>query len=620
MTTSSARPAALDEAAAGITSAVNRLDATARWVSETARAYRLSCPDVPLSLTSSFTVVRTLPHDRALANRLREVAEAFRSADRSTGLALEDRTRGLVAVRDLTLSNAIVASHPGLAQELSGPTRALVRRGEALADEMIETMQGRGSAAAIALLDEADDIDLGRPIFAAAVVNRLGADRLRAMAEELAPAAVTWQNRFGPFADLSTLWNTATRTFDLHPRAPGLDLGLLDRLLSTAGGRNVLRALTGSSDAAPGASYLRRVTDDLLGRSAVDDASISAVYLLLRGAGREGHPDAAMIHAWARTPGGAAAYFLQGHISGEHDGSIAGRTVALLALGEGAQPAVALLLGRALADDRFSASTNERDRTEVLSAAYSWAVERDGNDVTAAMAQFLADSLVTDMDFYLGRIDTGRRGDLTKFFKAVTEYERPWMTALVAFQNHGIRQVRATLHGTAEERLTALVPITSLEDHFEEAAEATDRPVDHAAGFFALLKVVADTSRQLAKLHPVASIAAAAVIDKGLEEWHSATIPDPDDHEVRTRLAREGLRRRIWAVIASDDVLGAQLDWSVGGRTPDRHQVVGSRITSLDALLDLTGTDEDLDELAGWSSHQPEHLRTIVESYLAGAS
>ncbi|MEO6627588.1 MAG: hypothetical protein ABIP03_03365, partial [Aquihabitans sp.] len=99
--------------------------------------------------------------------------------------------------------------------------------------------------------------------------------------------------------------------------------------------------------------------------------------------------------------------------------------------------------------------------------------------------------------------------------------------------------------------------------------------------------------------------------------WHDADLPEAGDHQSRTRLARASARRDIWLVIATDPEFMSRVNWSIGGSGPGRAGTVGSRITDVDHLIGLERTDRDIDELAGWSEHQPADLRAIVETYLA---
>lgn len=618
MSTNSARPTALDHAAAGLRSSGNRLHEAARAAWAAADAYAVHCSAVPLALPSTSRAGTTVADARDLSSDLFRVAAAFRAADGSGRFATW--AAGVTGISDVALSQTILLHHPSLAGRLTEPTRSLSRRGAALGARIADAAPRHGAERALALLRDTPADLLSDPVFAAAVVNGMGHRGLESITEELAARAVDWKLRFGPLSPLADLWTTATRSLDLPPRLGRLDLDLVDSLLATAGGRNVARALSGHSTVSPGIRFARLAVRSLLDRGALGDASLSNTYRFLRGSGAEGHPDAAIIDAVSRVPTVAVELFLDSPALRAGEGDVSARTTRLLDMGPGSHEAVAALLTQVLGHERFDLTTQSRDRIAVLRATYAW-LDRTGPDaVTEPLAQFVAGTIATDIDFYLGRVDTARRGGLARVLQGVTEFERPWMTAILAFESHGVRLVERSLHGSADAHAAALGPISRLEDAFEVAAAASDRPLDRASGMFTALSTVADVSLGSLRLHPAAALVAKPVVQHALTSWHDWATDPPDDHEAQTRLAREGLRRRIWAVVASDPQFGQQIDWTVGGTGPDRNDTLGSRVTSVEALVSLTPSDADLDELAGWAAAQPDHLQALVEAYISGAA
>lgn len=616
MSTSSARPDALDHAARGFRTSGARLHEAARAVWDAADAYAHHCTAVGLDLASPSRAGATVADGRDMASDLGHIAEAFRTADRTAGAPLPAGVVPVARTTDLGLSSVILVGHPSLGRELTGPSMDLQRRGAELGAEIVRQSQSRGAAGALALLADVPDDVLTDPVFAASVFNTVGAGRTESIVEELAFRAFDWRAGFGPLTDLARLWATATRSLDLPARAPGLDADVLADLLASAGGRNALRALTGAAGRAAGETYLRRVIDPLLVEGALRDRNLSETYKLLLGRTREGDPDAPMLEALAHVPDLAVEVLLGRPSDAVGAAEIERRTTELLDMGPQDQATAAPFIASALTHPRLSESSNSRDRSAVLRATYGWFESNGPGRVTEPLAQLLADTLATDIDFYLARADTVRRGDMTRAFEGITRFELPWMTALLAFEHHGIGLVQESLHGTTDARVSALADLNRLEDAFEAAAERTDRPVDRASGWFDAIRFVANTGLGNLKLHPVAALIARPLVQGAVDRWHQSTIDDPGDHEDRTRRNREGLRRRIWTVVATDPELSARLDWSVAGDGPDRHSHDGSRIRGVEDLIALTPSEADLDELAAWAAGQPEDLQTIVAAYM----
>lgn len=619
MTVSSARPDALEHAATGFHTSNARLHDAARAVWSAAGDYADHCPAVPVHLASPSRAGSVVADARDLVGDLRHLAAAFRFAD--SGSVPGAYVGGdMTMLTDLALSSIILANHPSLGRELTGPSHALSSRAAHLAESIAREHLTNGAERAMDRLSAVPEVFRSDPMFAAGLINALGPDRLQALTEELTFRAIGWDDHFGPMMELARLWTTATRSLDLPPRAPRLDTEIIDALLASAGGRNVLRALTGGSDEPAGERFLLRTILSLL-PAARRDASISNAYKFLLGADRQGDPDAAMIAAIQRVPGVWVEAFLRGRHGLATADELEARTRAILDVaGTGSQAAVVALLAGVLGDDRLGSDAHDRDRTAVLRASYEWVNHNGPAMVTESLAQFLAGTLATDLDFYLARVDTARRGELAGVLQAITQFERPWMAAILAFEHHGVRLVQESLHRPAGDQLVALSGLGRLEDSFEEAAELSDRPVDPASWAFTAFGFVANTAMGALKLKPIVGIVAKPAVQAAIDALHESTIEDPGDREARTRLAREGLRRRIWAVIASDPEFGQQVDWSVGGTGSERHDQLGSTITNLDDLLALTSREADLDELAGWAAGQPAALQAMVDAYMAGAS
>jgi len=618
MNISSARPDALDHAARGFGVSNERLHEAARAVWRAADAYADHCTAAPVDLASPSRAGAVVSDARDLVGDLGHLATAFRTAD--SGSLPANGGPGVTLLTDLALSSTILSNHPSLGRELTGPSLDQYRRATALAESIAREHLTGGAERAMERLAAVPDAIRSDPIFAAGLINALGPERLEALAEELTFRAVGWPSDFGPLMELARLWTDATRSLDLPPRAPRLDLGLIDSLLASAGGRNLLRALTGGSDEPAGERFLLRTLHVLI-PAAVRDEDLSNTYRFLLGSSRQGNPDAPLLAVIGRNPGILVESFLRGRHGLVTVEELEARTRTLLdAADHASQALVAELLAGVLADPRIGSDPHDRDRTAILRTVYEWVDDNGPGSVAEPLAALLAGTLATDIDFYLARVDTARRGDLARVLQAVTQFERPWMTAILALEHHGARLVQETLHRPAAEKLVALAELSRLEDAFEDAAEASDAPVDRSGWGFTAFSFVVTTGLGLIKLKPVASIVARPLAQAALDELHESLVGDPGDVEAQTRLARESLRRRIWAVIASDPELGRQVDWSVGGTGSDRHDGLGSTINSVDDLMALTRTEADIDELAGWADGQPAHLQAMVDAYMAGAT
>ncbi|HRA35989.1 MAG TPA: hypothetical protein PK748_13710, partial [Acidimicrobiales bacterium] len=208
-----------------------------------------------------------------------------------------------------------------------------------------------------------------------------------------------------------------------------------------------------------------------------------------------------------------------------------------------------------------------------------------------------------------------------RVLSAITRHERPWVTALLALEAHSLARVRATLHRPPDVRLTALDDLHVLTDALETAATASDRPGPSSPLFFVLLRQVAGplAGSLTAGAPPVVGTVVRAGLNRAIDEWKASTAPEPGRRAADTRLHREALRRRVWVAVAQDPVLAGELVWTVGGGGPGADGVLGARIRGVDDLLALDGGGTDLDELAGWTAAQPEHLQALVRGYLDGA-
>jgi hypothetical protein len=608
---SSARPGALDAAGAGFQRDGRRLEVLGDAVVTAAGAYARHCTDAPLGLAVPARTTAVVADVAVLADALHRIAAAFRTADTGGTLAPLRPVPGLAHVTDRALSHTVTAHHGPLAGALGGPTRAVAARGRALGRTVAGLVATRGAAHAVDhLLAHAGAHDLTDPLFAAGVVNGIGADRLRSMTDELAQRAVSWHHRRGPLTALSALWNTALRSLELAASAPRLDTAVLDQLLASAGGRTVLRLLLAASDTSPGAPALRHLRGPLLDRPAALDASVAPAFLLLLGDDRQGSADAGFLHALGREPEVALAWLT----AAPGTSALEDRVHALLDADRHQLAAVSVLTG-VLALRQLD--PGHRDRTTILRATVAWVHEQGPTAVAEPLAQMLAEAVATDRTFFEGRL-AGPGHELTSTFTAIARFERPWLTALVALQAHEADAVAETLHGDLASRLTALDRLDRLGRHLAAGAAAADQPVDHTAATFWLVNAGLGQALRAARLHPAAAMVATAVVERGVTAWQDAVVPERGDRELRTRLEMAGRERRIWIVIADDAELGPRIDWSVGGTGPDRHRTAGSRITGVDDLVALRGTPEDLDELAAWAAHQPDDLRVLVATYLEG--
>ena len=610
MTTASARPDHLDEAARRIAAGARRLGDVAGRARLAAVEYHASCPDQPLEVRAPTRTAFTMQDATDLAADVGSVADAFRRADRSPASPLAVST-------DRELSLVIAAHLPALGPPLTGPTRAATDRGRATARAMVAAAERGGASAAVARLSRRAD-DLHDPVFLASLFNELGADRLRAYAEELAGFEHHWHLGSGPLWELAEAWAIATRTLDIPAPGAQLDLDLVRELLADPVGRNVLRALAGASGVASGTAYVRRAQGPLLLGPVHLDADLSAAHRLLLGPNREGDPRAPVLRAMGLTPGAGVALLGDPRLGPTPQR----RLRRLLNLGRGAQLGTALVLRQWLDDPAMQpTTTTPRARADVLRELYDWVARTPADQVTEPLAQVLADSVATDLGLFLARVDTVRGGTPVRVLSAIIRHERPWVTALLALEAHSLARVRATLHRPPDVRLTALDDLHVLTDALETAATASDRPGPSSPLFFVLLRQVAGplAGSLTAGAPPVVGTVVRAGLNRAIDEWKASTAPEPGRRAADTRLHREALRRRVWVAVAQDPVLAGELVWTVGGGGPGADGVLGARIRGVDDLLALDGGGTDLDELAGWTAAQPEHLQALVRGYLDGA-
>lgn len=609
MTTSSARPDLLDHAARRLVARARTLDEVSRRARTAAADYHAHCPDHPLAVAAPARTTATVLATAELADHVAHVARAFRRADRRPESPLAVTT-------DRGLSLVIATGVRSLAGVLTGPTRAATRRGASVALAMVRTAERDGAAGAVAHLTRAGS-DLHDPVFLAAVFNELGPDRLIAYTEELAGAAHDWQSD-GPLRDLADAWAIATRSLD-HP-APGahIERELIGSLLAEPVGRNALRALAATSRLASGAAYLRRAVGDLLGGPVHLDADLSASYRILLGADRTGDPRAAVLGAMALTPE-VSTDLLDDPRLGP---TVTQRVRWLADLGPAGQLSAASILRQWLETPAAQpTTTTPRDRSDVLRGIYDWVARTPVTQVSEPLAQLLADSIATDLGLFLARVDTVRGGTPVRVLSAITRYERPWLTALLALEAHSLTRVRETLHAATDVRLTALDDLHVLADALESAAAVSDRPSPSSPLAFTLLRLVAGplVGSVTAGAPPVVGTVVRAGVNKAIDEWKASTAPDRGTRAADTRIHREALRRRVWVAIAQDENLGEDLVWTVGGSGPGADAVLGSRIGGVGDLLALSSSGADLDELAGWAAAQPDHLQALVAGYLDGA-
>jgi hypothetical protein len=595
-----------------------RLDEAADRVDRAATAYGTACPDRPLAVGSPRRSQRTVTATRDLTIEVGRVAQAFRDAD-------ADRHGPRARAADGTLSLAIAARSPSFGSPsgssstaaLTGPTRAATARGRATAHAMVRAAERAGAAGAVRRLVAAGD-DARDPVFLASVFNQLGADRLQAYAEELAGSEHRWYVGAGPLLTLAEAWAVATRTLDRPAPGARLDPTLLQALLAEPVGRNVLRALAGSSGVASGGAYGRQVLADLAFGPVLVDDDLSAARRLLLGPDREGDPRAPVLRAIGLTPGAGVALLGDRRLGS----TPAQRLGRLLDLGPGAQVGTAAIVRQWLDDPTVqSTATTPRVRSDVLRVLYDWVARTPVARITEPLAQLLADTLATDLDLFVARVDTVRGGTPVRVLTAITRFERPWLTALLALEAHSLARVSATLHDPPDVRLTALDDLHVLTDALEAAAARSDRPGPSSPLFFLLLRQVAGplAGGLTAGAPPVVGTVVRAGLNRAIDEWKAATAPEPGTRAQETRLHREALRRRVWVAVAQDPQLAADLVWTVGGPGPGASGVLGSRIRTVDDLLALDGGGADLDELAGWAAAQPDHLRALVAGYLDGA-
>lgn len=607
MPTSSARPDALHAAADGFHRTGAELEAAAREAWVLVERYATTCPDAPLQLRTpnrSGSVVADL---RVVAFTLRQVADAFVLADTA-------RSGGLAATTDDQMAEVVLAGFPDLDGRLSAPARVRAARGAALGARLRELLeQGRAgelerAVAAIAATDA------GSPSFAAALLNALGPDRLPLVTEEL----IGGSGRHHPnpaITRFGDLFAAATHTVGRRPGAHPLDPHLEDTLFRTPQGRATVRALLAATAAVVSTAFLVRAAGPLLLHHDAEFDGASGPLSAFVGDVPGADGDAAVLAHYARDPHLAAELLVPVRGSGED------RMTRLLELAHhDAQDELARVVAAALASpDLSSVEGYGRRRQALLRSLVDGLRERDGGGpIGEPLAQVLAGTLVTDPDYYVARAGGVDTGELDPFLRAVTEYDRPWLTGLTGLHAEAERRVHRTLLAPVDERQTVLLDLSKLLDRYELAAHGTDLARDTNAAGFTVLAQSSVLARSAAgsAMGPLAGAAAGMATTAGVEAWHRSTIPSPDDHEYRTRARRDAFRRQVWAAVVRHPELGRQVVWP--RPSPTRPEVIppGAHIRDVDDLLALSGSVVDGDELAAWEHVQPPALRARVETYV----
>jgi hypothetical protein len=607
--TSSARPDALAAAADGLQVTGGALEAAARQAWSLVERYGATCPDAPLDLRTPNRSGNAVADLRVLAFTLRQVAEAFVLADTA-------RPGGLAATTDDRLAEVVLAELPDLDGALSAPARVRGERGAALAARLARLLdQGRTDELERAVTAIAAG-DLRSPSFAAALLNGIGPDRLPLLTEEL----VRGSGRHHPnpaLTRLGDLFAAATRTRERRPLAHPLDDQLEDTLLRTPQGRATVRVLLSATAALVSATFLARAAGPLLLHHDAEGDGTSGPLSAFVGDVPGADGDAAVLAHFARDP------HLAADLLSPARGSAEARVTRLLELAHhDAQDELARVIAAALAGPDLDPVRGDGRRRQALLRGLVAGVgeRRGGGPIGEPLARVLAGTLVSDPGYFIGRSDRAGSGELDPFLTAITEYDRSWITGLTGLHAEAERRVRATLLAPAEERQTVLLGLSRLLDRYELAARSTDAARDTNAAGFAVLAQASVLARSAAgsALGPVAGAAAGAVTTAGIEAWHRSTIPEPDDHEGRTRARREAFRRQVWATVAHQPELARQIVWPQP--SPRYRPVIpaGDRIRDVDDLLGLRGTVVDGDELAAWEDLQPPALRALVDSYVDG--
>ena len=610
MTISSARPDLLTRASAGVTAAGSHLEDAAHAVSVASAAFQDACPDRHVSISAHRLTrsAETSIHD--LARHLERIAEAFRLADSKPA------TERLSVTTDQHLSEVISAHYGTLDSALTRPTRAAAARGRVDAHKAILAASRGGPAAAVEFITSQGSLSTD-PVYLAALFNELGPERLATYVETLAADTSPWEVEIGPFRQLADAWATATRTLDQPIPEAHLEVDMINKLLKEPIGRNVLRALAGASGVRSGLAYLAMVLTPLLLVSAITDADVSSSYRFLTGPGRTSDPDVAFLNALSLTPG-SADFLLTDDRTGA---TVAKRVRWLLDNGTAAQPAAVTIIRDLLENPALQpGSSTPLPRTEILRGVYDWVVKHGATEVTEPLAQLLADFMAEDLALFTARVDQVRGGNPGRVFEAIAQYEKPWLTTLLALETHSLQRIRATLHSPSHEQITAMDDFDKLADALEVAAAASDRPGPGSVATFSLLGLVVNpvTGALTKGANPVVGTLVGAGLKMALDEWQESTVPEAGDREERTRLERETLRRQVWVVIASDENLSKHLNWFIGGTDPTAPPSTGTSIKSVTDLINLTPSGEDLDEFHGWVDGQPRELQALVALYLEG--
>ena len=605
MAVSSARPQHLVGYAAHLRAAAARVEPVARDARRAALAYLASCPDDDGTLSPTLLADRVTQDLTALAARVAAVADAFTRAD-SGGSPL------VATATDRAVGHQLLAHHAALATgELAQPVTEAAHRGRAAGEAIAAALQRDHVDDAAAVLHGLSEADTRDPVAASALVNELGAHHLTALTEALVRRSVHHRRPSTELRLLARVHHTATHTWE--PGATGpfvLSRALVHDMTRTREGRNALRVLAGSTQRVAGTAYLVHLARALLLEgSAADDTGPDRMTGFLTLAS-EGDGDAALLGAIARSSDASYAV-----VHGAIPGHLRDHRLAELfeVAHHDAQDELATMIHRTVHHPRLSDPHHELEPTvdpylhlrHRIHQDTIAAVARDPRAVRQPLAEVLADSVVEDPTYWIGRTTSPRPDqEVIAAFEAVSLHDDALRTVIIALT----RRERAAIAEAVQPGAIAptdLHDLPRLWEHLEVGAERADVTPDRASFAFTALQEVVRVGVAAAPIHPGAKAVAGPALQGAVGKAREASEPPPGDAATTVADTRDRVALRVWLAVAEAPPDGTAPVWD---------QRTGG-ITGLDDLRRSASSPDLPGRLQQWEALQDPGLRDVVRAY-----
>ncbi|CAN5910060.1 hypothetical protein BH23ACT2_BH23ACT2_19580 [soil metagenome] len=603
MVTSSAHPDRLASYRTALEAVARRAEDVVDDTTAALHSYRATCPDGEATPAVALVLARaTLDMARAHALAVGQIGTAFAEADHGNLAAAVGQPARL---GDLDLGRYLAQRYPGLVTGvLLEPLRAHEQRGTGTGAAVAEATRRGDIIGAGRLLLDATDPDVADPTYAAALLNELGADELVALTEGL--ALVTTEGPMAPtppLERLGELHRAASLTWEGGwSHGTVLSPVLLAQMLTSATGRNAVRALTAIPGQRPGRAHLAEVVGPLLvdSRANTDGATTALSHFLAAG---PVEPDAHLLAIVSDEPD-VALHLLAGT---GHPNALA---TAHAGAGPEARDALAQVSATALGHPTVSGPANATARGLVLTDVVETAAA-DPRAVRPAMAEVVAGSMWSDPTFWTGAADGPTGASMPGAFEAVARHEEPLMGLLIAVDAHEQAVVSDLVSPDPHFGRSELTKLDFVQGHLRAGAEAADIPDDDWRWAADAAHWSVDTAQKFVpESKQVAAAVARPVLHGAIDQAHRLSMGDPGTSLDKVEDQQHRRRRNAWIAVAGDPAFADALMWDVAD----------SGISSMADLHGLDGSTESGLGLRIWADGQPAEIRELVESFALQAA